>query len=338
VDIGVFGAGAIGGYLGVRLSAAGERVRLLGRPRLVEVADRLTAVDHAGVEARGGDLSVSDDPESLRGVDVCLVTVKSQDTPAVAGALQPLLRPDALVVSFQNGLHNARVLDAALDATAVQGVVSYNVFRDGPARFVQATVGKLIVGAAPAATTRLGRLADALRRAGELVELRGDIDGVVAGKLLLNLNNGVCAATGLTIVASIRDRDARWCFAECMAEGLRVFAAAGLRPVSPLALPLVALPPALKLPDRVVLSIAKGLVDAHPSAKSSTLQDLERGRATEIADLNGAIVELARAHRVPCPANRAVVDVIRRHEAAVAEDEKPVWITPRALRDVIERR
>ncbi|MCB9595441.1 MAG: 2-dehydropantoate 2-reductase [Sandaracinaceae bacterium] len=332
MQIGIFGAGAIGCFLGTRLSAAGESVRLLARPDVVAVADQLEAVDHAGATARAKGLVASDDPEVLRGVEVCLVTVKSQDTPAAIEALRPRLGPDALVVSFQNGLANAKRLDAGLEGPAVQGIVTYNVYRDGPARTRQATMGKLVIGAEARAPKAFGRVVDALRRAGERVDVTEHIEGEVAGKLLINLNNGVCAATGLPITAALRDRDARTVFAACIAEGVRAFRAEGVRPRSPYAIPIPAIARLLALPNAIVLRVAKGLVAAHPTAKSSTLQDLERGRKTEIADLNGAIVELARAHGLPCPANTAVVDTIREHEAAIDRGEAPRFVDPVTLR------
>ena len=54
MDVGIFGAGAIGGYLGIRLSAAGVPVRLVGRPELLAQAGSLVAVDLAGRETRPG--------------------------------------------------------------------------------------------------------------------------------------------------------------------------------------------------------------------------------------------------------------------------------------------
>ncbi len=332
MEIGIFGAGAIGCYLGTRLAAAGASVRLLARADVVAVADRLEAYDHAGRHARARGLVASEDPELLRGVDACLVTVKSQDTREAIDALGPRIDAGAVIVSFQNGLDNARRLDARLAAPAVQGIVTYNVYRDGPAITRQATKGKLVIGRDRRVPARLAPLVDALRLAGERVELVDDIDAEVAGKLLVNLNNGVCAATGLPIAAALRDPDARGVFADCMAEGLRVFEAAGVAPASPYAIPIAMIPTALRLPNALVLRVAKGLVAAHPSAKSSTLQDLERGRATEIGALNGAIVELARRHDVPCPANTAVVDAVREHEAAIARGERPRFVDPPTLR------
>lgn len=336
MDIGIFGAGAIGAFIGVRLSAAGAKVRLLARPDVVAARGKLEAIDRAGHRATpGADLEASDDPAILRGSDVVLVTVKSADTSAAGETLAELVGSGTLVVSFQNGLHNARRLREHVRGPVVQGIVTYNVFRDGVHRTQQATEGKLFIGEHRAGAEALKGLCDALERAGEDVELTSEIDGVVRGKLLLNLNNGVCAATGLGIQDSLRDRDARWIFAECIAEGVRVFRAEGVWPISPIALPVAMIPRLLQLPNALVLRVAKGLVNVHPDARSSTLQDLERGRVTEIDELNGAIVTLGRRYGVQTPANTAVRAAIAEHEAAVESGKRPSYLAAKALRATI---
>ena len=328
MQIGIAGAGAIGCYLGVRMSASGARVRMLARPRVVEIADRLEAIDLRGRRARPGEgFAVSEDPEVLAGCDAALVTTKSADTESMGRRLAEVLGPDALVLTLQNGLSNARRLRAAVRGPVERGIVSYNVFWDGPHRLRQATAGKLVVGDHPAARGARG----ALESAGERVEVSDRIERVMAGKLLMNLNNGICAATGLSIAASIRDRDARRCLGACIGEGHRVLVAAGLHPVSPLGLPLALVPPLMGLPDGIVLRVAKRLVDADERATSSTLQDLERGKRTEIDELNGAIVRLGVERGIATPANGAVVDVVHDHEAAIERGEEPTFPSARAL-------
>src|SRR5690606_5428918 len=119
-------------------------------------------------------------------------------------ALADVLRPDAVVVSFQNGLHNAERLRAGLSQPVSQGIVTFNVVREAPLRFRQASVRPMYAGALPGAPgERLQALRDGFTQSGLRLDLRADIEAVAAGKLLVNLNNGVCAATGLGIVASL---------------------------------------------------------------------------------------------------------------------------------------
>jgi 2-dehydropantoate 2-reductase len=336
--VGVFGAGAIGGYLGVRLSAAKARVVLVGRRDLVERRERLHAVALDGTEIRpGAELEVTDDPAALAGTDVVLVTVKSQATAAAGETLSRHVPGDATVVSFQNGLRNATVLREALGARVVAGMVSFNVFRehDG-ACFRQATRGPLVAGTGQGPyAERMRRLAERFEAGALPLQLHDAIDDVLAGKLLLNLNNGICAATGLPIAASLRSRDARWCFSRCMLEGLAALRAAGYRPTSVIGLPPGIIARALMLPDAILLRIAKKLVSVDPGARSSTLQDLDAGKPTEIDELNGAIAALAREHRRPSPANDTVTELVHQLEAGVA----PLpFVTPAELRQRIATR
>lgn len=338
--VGVFGAGAIGGFLGLSLSAAGAPVVLFGRRSLVDGRDRLAARPAAGEWlVPGADLVVTDRAADLASVDLCLVTVKSADTDAAAAALADVLRPDAVVVSFQNGLHNAERLRARLSQPVSQGIVTFNVVREEPLRFRQASVRPMYAGALPGAPgERLQALRDGFTQGGLRLDLRADIEAVAAGKLLVNLNNGVCAATGLGIVASLESRDARWCFARCIQEGLRVMRDAGLRPVSVTGIPPLMLAKVLALPDQLVLPMARQMMAIDPAARSSTLQDLDRGRATEIDDLNGEVVRLARAAGRAAPVNGLVVELVHRHERRATQGHAPDYLTPAELRSELRAR
>jgi 2-dehydropantoate 2-reductase len=333
MKVGVLGAGAIGGYLGVRLSAAGVPVTLVGRPDLVAahastplVAFALDGTAHPA----GADLVVTTDPAALGGVDVCLVAVKSRDSESAAQSVASVLRPETVVVSFQNGLRNPERLRAHLPAQrVVAGMVSYNVLREGVAVFRQATKGPLVAARGDGESgRRMRELVEAFARAGERLDLHARVEDVIAGKLLLNLNNGVCAVTGSTIAESLRSRTLRWCFARLMREGLAVMRAAGLRPTSVIGIPPGVIARVLGLPDAIVLRVARSLVAIDPRAKSSTLQDLEAGKPTEIDDLSGEIVRLARAR--DAPANRIVVDAV--HALETSSRPLSFW-TPETLRE-----
>jgi 2-dehydropantoate 2-reductase len=350
--VGVLGAGAIGGYLGIRLSAAGAAVTLVGRRELVALRERLHAVTLEGVEIRpSAGLEVTDDPAALARTDVVLVTVKSLATAGAAETVEQHAPADATVVSFQNGLRNADVLRQTLGARVVAGMVTFKVFREEEgARFRQATRGPLVAGVdessarrgRPAASAtpaghhaeRMRALAERLAASGLPLQLHPAIDDVLAGKLLLNLNNGICAATGLPIAASLRSRDARWCLSRCMLEGLAALRKAGYRPMSVIGLPPAIIARALRLPDAILLRVAKKLVSADPSARSSTLQDLDAGKPTEIDELNGAIATLCRAQGRVAPANATIAELVH----ALEGHARPLpFVTPAELRRRIER-
>ena len=92
VQVGIFGAGAIGTFLGLRLAAAGVTTRLLGRARLVQARDRLEAIDiHRRRQSVAEALSITTDPVDLAACEVVLVTVKSKDTAEAAATLAEVL-------------------------------------------------------------------------------------------------------------------------------------------------------------------------------------------------------------------------------------------------------
>ncbi len=315
--IGVLGAGAVGTTLALKLSAVGLPVTLVGRGEFPVGPSDLFVRDLSGrVHASGGGFELSTNPEALAGADICLVAVKSKDSESAGAALAPALRPGALVVSFQNGLRNAARLRRTLTRqTVLPGVVSANIVRPSDREFRQATSGPLAVGAADGVDgERLEALREAFARAGETLAVRDDIADVQAGKLLLNLNNGVCAVTGTTIAQSVRSRELRWCLAVLMREGLKVLGEAGFSPRSISGPSPRLIARVLPLPDAIVLRAAKSMVEIDPAARSSTLQDLRAGRMTEIGDICGEIVRLGEEVGRAAPANRLITGLVRELE------------------------
>ncbi|MBV1859057.1 MAG: 2-dehydropantoate 2-reductase [Nannocystaceae bacterium] len=334
--VGVFGAGAIGAHVGTRLSAAGLPVVLFDRPQRVAAGPPERAVDARGrVYRPGHDLVLTDELEALASVDICLVSVKAASTETVARHLAPILPPGVATVSLQNGLRNPQRLRMHL-SPVIAAVVGFNVVVGSEGVTTQTVPGKLYLGEGPtlASQQALEALALALRQSGLPTEIRSDITAVAAGKLLLNLNNGIGGATGLGIGQMLADADARACFSECLLEGRRVLAAAGhsIGRAGPLGARAVAA--AMRLPTWIVRATAP----VAPSAITSTLADLRRGQPTEIDDLNGEIVALASAHSVPAPCNGVVVDAVHAHERAIAAGSKPTWVSPAKLRERMTKR
>ena len=330
ISVGILGAGAVGTYLGLGLSAVGVQVTMVGRPRWMDTGPDLRAVTRTGHRLEPQqDAVFTTDASALHGVDVCLVTVKSTSTSIAAKTLAEVLRPDTPVVSLQNGLDNPQVLRAQLGDRVVGAMVPFNVFRTSN-EVVQATRGPLVIERCgderDFTGERLALLARAFERSGHPVRRCDHIEDIAAGKLLLNLNNGVCAATGLSIADSLRNRDARWLLSRCMLEGLKTLQRAGYRPRTTLPIPVAAIARLLAAPDALVLRVAKGLLAVDGRARSSTLQDVEAGRPTEIEHLNGSIVRMGRALGVPCRVNAVVVDRVRALEGGGA------FASPKGLR------
>ena len=315
LKIGVFGAGAIGCYLGGRLAAAGEDVVMVGRLGGEIASHGLTITDLGGRRdvVPAERVAYAGDAAALADRDVVLVTVKSMATRAAAAALAGVLAPGAIVVSFQNGVSNVEVLRAGLGARVVAaGMVPFNVVHAvGTGSFQQTTSGPLGVERAAGEG-----LVAALRGAGLDVKAYENLGALAWSKLLVNLNNSVNALAGVPLVRELGQRDYRRVLALAFAEGLRSLRAAGLPTVRVGRMIPALTPTVLRLPDRLFFKVAATMVKIDPEARSSMLDDLERGRATEVDFLNGEVVRLGERHGVPVPVNRKIVALVHAAEAA----------------------
>lgn len=315
--IAIFGAGAVGCYLGGCLAAAGLPVTLIARPRIRNdiLACGLTATDWQGRHdhLEPEDLEIVLEPEALAGKDVILVTVKSGKTPDAADAIARYADPGTLVVSFQNGIGNAVLLRDKLPGCQVlQGMVPFNVIAMGPGRFHCATEGQLALedGGEPAAG-----LIDGLRRAKLTPHLYRDIKPILWGKLLMNLNNAINALSGIPLVDELADRHYRRVLAASIREALQILHRAGIKPARTGKVVPVLIPVVLSLPTMLFRRVAGAMLKIDPSARSSMADDLLHRRLTEIDFINGEIVRLAAHINLKAPVNEQIVALIRRAES-----------------------
>ncbi|RNL78328.1 2-dehydropantoate 2-reductase [Nocardioides marmorisolisilvae] len=317
--IAIVGAGSIGCYVGGRLAATGADVVFVGRQRIAdEVAERgLRLTDY-----RGADLSVPSpvfNTEVLKaaGADLVLVTVKSAATEEVAAQLAEVLRPDAVVVSLQNGVHNAEVLDAALGGgRTIAGMVPFNVVQRGEGVFHQGSEGELEAARDP----RLAAYEPVFAAAGLPLTLHDDMPAVLWAKLLLNLNNAINALSGLPLKEELSQRDYRVCLAAAQTETLGILKAAGIKPAKITPLPPNLLPMLLKVPDAVFTRVASTMLEIDPIARSSMADDLELGRTTEVDWINGEVLRLAAQVGRAAPVNEKVVALVRQAEQGGRRD------------------
>lgn len=296
LKIAVFGAGSIGCYLGGRLISGGADVTFIGRKRYQEALRenglRLTHFEQADRHIPYADFTFALQASALKSADCVLVAVKSQDTEAAGQALAKHMRPDALVVSLQNGIGNADILQKALpDHTVLGAVVPFNVTSPAAGQFHCGVAGAVAI--ASAQHTALAQLIEAFERGEQDCAQVDDIAGVQWAKLLINLNNALNTLAGGPLMEGFASRDYRRAWALCMEEGLSVLTQAGITPsqFGPLTVPQMI--KMLRLPTWLYMFILKRRVTVDATARSSMQDDLELGRAPEIAYLQGEIMRVA---------------------------------------------
>jgi len=317
VKIAVLGAGAIGCWVGGRLAAGGADVTLIGRPRVLDELTSGLTLTELGNGQRTARPKLATDASAARDADVVLVSVKSAATAAAGAELAEIQESRGIVISLQNGVHNAEVLRAALPGRVVlAGMVGFNVAWVAPGRYHRGTSGEILVEAHPA----LEPFLLACRTAELACEARGDMPAVQWGKLVMNLNNAINALSGRPLFEELSDREFRRCLAAAQREALDVLAAAN-QPVAK----LLALPPRwvariLPMPDWAFRRIANRVAAVDPQARSSMQDDFRQGRATEIDFLQGEIVALAKQHGRTAPINAKLVELVRAAERGGKRD------------------
>jgi 2-dehydropantoate 2-reductase len=326
--IGVAGAGSIGCFVGGMCAAAGRRVALLARPRLIQEIENnglnLTSFEGSERKIAPGQLTLSDDPKIFADAAMVLVTVKSADTAEIAETIARHAPPDAVVVSLQNGVGNAAVLRQRLAGRVVlAGMVPFNVIAAGEGRFHRATSGDIVIERDDAGT------AARLSVPGLTMRPSANIAGVQWGKLLVNLNNAINALSDLPLRQQLAQRSWRMLFADQIAEGLAALRAEGVRPVSSTPIPAGWTPHLLRLPDTLFGMLLGRTMKIDPQARSSMWEDLQRGRRTEIDYLQGVITEIADRRRLQVPLSRRIVALIKRAEVAGQGSPK---LTPEQIR------
>lgn len=313
----VAGAGSIGCYLGGVLLYAGKSVTLLARQRIHDelMEHGLHLTDFAGCDETlaPAQLRIATDPVVLSEADIILVTVKSAATAEMASLIDEYAAPGAIVVSFQNGVNNADVLRKGVGGRRVlAGMVPFNVVSLGDGHFHQGTSGELVIEAGP------GHIQKQLSTEKLPVLESEDIKSVMWGKLLLNLNNALNALSGLPLKQQLESRSWRCLIADQMAEALSVLDAARIKPARAIPLPPKLLPHLMRLPTPIYRLIAGKMLKIDPNARSSMWEDLKMGRKTEIAELQGACVDLGRSVGVSTPICERVMSLIREAEEAGA--------------------
>lgn len=306
----IAGAGALGSVFATFLRRAGDDVTVLGRrAQLDAIAAGGLFVDGIWGDQHATGVHVAYDPGALAGdFDAILVTVKSYDTATVAAAAAGALRPDGVVLSLQNGLGNAEALGSIFGperVLAARVIFGAEVTVPGRAR-VTVYADPVLVGAWPPADARRIELARAwaqrIDAAGIPAAFTDDVLAALWGKVLYNAAlNPLGALLGVHYGALGEHDDSRAIMDRAIDEAFAVAVAEG-----------VVLPwPSAELYRTVFY---ERLLPATFHHRSSMLQDLERGRRTEIDAIAGEVWRRGARHGMSTPVNELLTRLVHACE------------------------
>ena len=314
--IAIYGAGAIGGYMGAMLAKAGADVSLIARgPHLAAMkANGLTLIKDG--EKETVSVTATDNPTELGVQDFVIVTLKAHSIPMVTEAMQPLLGPDTAVVFAVNGVpwwyfygHGG-----ALDNTRLYSVDPGNAIWDAitPERAIGCVVYPATEVEEPGVikhisgdrfslgepngeiSERCQTLSALLKSSGLKAPVRPKIRDEIWIKLWGNCSlNPISALTGATLEDMCRDEGTSAILRQVMLEAQAAAEATGIKF-------------SIDVDKRMAGAEAVG---AH---KTSMLQDLEMGRPMEIDALVTAVTEIADHAGVETPVLKMILSLVRR--------------------------
>jgi len=306
----VYGTGAVGALLGARLSLAGHPVTFLARPNIVKALRRsgirLTGDGPAGWLKNPHVITSLGDAFENQPPDVILLTVKAYDCQAAGETIHSQLSPPPPVVCLQNGIGNEEALADLLGhenvisatlTTAVQ-VVDQNTLR------IERERGLGLAAEHPL----IPKLREELSASGLLVRLYPDRRSMKWSKVLTNIvSNASSAIVGWPPGQIFAQAGLYRLEIEALRETVRVMRRLGLRPVNLPKVPVGLLGAALFLPSAVIHPILQLVVTGGRGRKMPSFHyDIGRGRS-EVAWLNGAVVQEGRKLGVPTPANQVLL-------------------------------
>jgi 2-dehydropantoate 2-reductase len=311
--VAVIGAGAVGSYYGAKLARAGLDVTLVARPLHVAAVecDGLRVIER-GAEWRA-QVRASTDVQAAARADVVLVTVKTPDTTAAASALADSLSPHARIISLQNGVDNADRLAAVLGNPIYAAVVYVGVQMAGPGRVRHTGRGDLVIGVPRAFAARgdgdgdLSAIAAMFEKAAIPCPVNPDIVAALWTKLILNCAFNAVSALGDSPYGRMAENaPVRGVMEEVVREAVAVARATGVAIDA----------------DGLVAATWK-LAASMPGQYSSTAQDMQRGKPTEIDALNGYVAERGAKLGVDAPVNRTLHALVKLREGRPGPADPP---------------
>ncbi|MEY2656734.1 MAG: hypothetical protein RLZZ395_476 [Pseudomonadota bacterium] len=304
----VVGAGAVGCFYGGMLARHGIDVTLIARPEHVQAITTHGLYMNCQTFQAHVPIHATTELSAVAQADLVLLCVKSPDTEATGQALRPLLSPHTVVLNLQNGVDNAPTLQRLLPNPVFPAVVYVATAMEGPGQLKHNGRGELVIGEmhtpgaltapegqGPNAQRLLTEVAALFASAGVPCDVSPQVKDALWFKFLINcVVNAVSAIGQIEYGRMVQVPEVRTLLGQLTTEFLAVAEAEGVHF------------------DRTdVDDKFEGLYRSMAGQRSSTAQDIARGKRTEIDHLNGLLTRLGVAHGIPTPTHQALYSLIK---------------------------
>ena len=317
--VAIYGAGSLGTILGAYISKAGVAIELINRNKA-----HVEALQDKGAQVVGTvsftQPVIAYTPAEMSGTyDIIFLMTKQQHNAQVVAQLRPFLAEDGALVTFQNGLPEVQIAEILGEERVLGCTVAWGATLQSPGVCELTSAPDALSFSLGAITEQKNKHFDRVK---ELLELMGTVEveenflGTRWSKLLINAAfSGMSAVLGCTFGEAAGPKDSRRivqalikeCIDVCKAGGIRIEPVQGKDIVK-----LLDYSNSLKRAfSFFIIPIA---IRKHAKLKASMLQDLEKGKLTEVDAINGAVSATGRKVGCPTPINDRVVEIIHRIE------------------------
>ena len=317
--VAIYGAGSLGTILGAFISKAGVPIELINRNKA-----HVEALQTKGAQVVGtmnfNQPVVAYTPDQMSGeYDILFLMTKQQHNAEVVQMLKGFLASDGVLVTFQNGLPEMQIADVLGEERVLGCTVAWGATMQSPGVCELTSEPDALSFSLGAVSEKKSKHFDKVK---ELLEKMGTVDveenflGTRWSKLLINAAfSGMSAVLGCTFGEAAGPKESRRIVQKLIKECIDVCQVGGIH-IEPVQgkdiVKLLNYTNALKRAfSFFIIPIA---IRKHAKLKASMLQDLEKGKLTEVDAINGAVSEYGRKVGFPTPANDKVVEIIHRIE------------------------